>query len=488
MYCFRVVDEMTNSRTFSRLGKMIGIIIFLLIQPAQQFLSAQTQTVPAETLFVDLGSAVRRAIHLSPEVMAVASKRDFATARWDFARSSRFLPEFKVNTAHSLAPGLKGVGDTPTDLLYLDPDVRNDWDQLSMFNRVEAEAIQPVYTWGQLSGSIQAAMQGVSVESEGLRAKEADIALRTGELYTSVLLAEELFRLTGRIGEVLNQAKREIQRLLDDGAEDVDDADLFQVQLSELEFQRRVVEVTEQRKTANMALRRQLLVHDDIVIVAKEATLAPLPLTLDSLSIYFDHAMENRPELAQARAGLLARQALVKVAESDLYPKLFLGLTANLSGAAGRYRQPTPYLGDPFVSRSLQAGFGIRQNLNFMQTRAKVEQAQAERNEAKYLGEAAELLVLFEVEEAYRNFKIQQAALEAQDESLRLSSTWLLTEMNNFEFDLGDTENLVRAVQANLQLEAAYFEAVKRHNVAVLKLLDACGILVKQSQGGTLVE
>ena len=78
--------------------------------------------------------------------------------------------------------------------------------------------------------------------------------------------------------------------------------------------------------------------------------------------------------------------------------------------------------------------------------------------------------------------------MEAQDESLRLSSTWLLMEMNNFEFDLGDTENLVRAVQANLLLEAAYFEAVKRHNVAVLKLLDACGILVKQSQGGTLVE
>ena len=321
---------------------------FYLIQPAQQSLSAQTQTAPAETLFVDLGSAVRRAIHLSPEVMAVASKRDFATARWDLARSSRFLPEFKVNTAHSLAPGLKGIGDTPTDLLYLDPDVRNDWDQLSMFNRVEAEAIQPVYTWGQLSGSIQAAMQGVSVESEGLRAKEADIALRTGELYTSVLLAEELFRLTGRIGEVLNQAKREIQRLLDDGAEDVDDADLFQVQLSELEFQRRVVEVTEQRKTANMALRRQLLVHDDIVIVAKEATLTPLPLTLDSLSVYFDHAMENRPELAQAKAGLLARQAADKGSRVRFVPEIISWVLCEPVRRRGKVSAANPLFGRSF--------------------------------------------------------------------------------------------------------------------------------------------
>jgi outer membrane protein TolC len=164
------------------------------------------------------------------------------------------------------------------------------------------------------------------------------------------------------------------------------------------------------------------------------------------------------------------------------------GINLNLSGANGRYRQPTPYLSDPFVSRSLQAGLGVRQNLNFLQTRARVEQAEAERNQVRYQGEAAELLILFEVEEAYRNFIVELSAMEAQNESLRISREWLLTEMNNFEFDLGDTENLVRAVQASLELEATFYEAVQRHNVAILRLLDACGVLVKQSQGGTLVE
>ena len=130
----------------------------------------------------------------------------------------------------------------------------------------------------------------------------------------------------------------------------------------------------------------------------------------------------------------------------------------------------------------------MRQSLNFGQTKAKVEQAEAERNRVKYQGEAAQLLVLFEVEEAYRNFKIEKAALEAQSESLRLSREWLLTEMNNFEFDLGDTENLVRAVQSSLQLEAAYYEAVQKHNVAVLRMLDACGVLIKRSVAGTFVE
>ncbi len=441
-----------------------------------------------DTVYVDIAASIKRALEASPEVADVASVRDFAEARWDLARSSQILPEFSLSTAHALAPGLKGVGDTPTDQLYLNPNVRNDWDNLRPFNSFESEAIQPIYTWGELSQSIRAAKFGVEVEHQAVRTKESEIALRTGELYTNFLLTEELYRLTDRIGDVLNQAKREIQRLLDEGAEDVDDADMFQVQISEQEFFRRVEEVKQRRETAKMAMRRQLVLPDGVVIQARNAVLEPLPFTLDSLDTYFDLAFDNRPELKQAQAGVQARNALVNVARSDYYPKLFFGMNARLSLAEGRYRQPSPYVGDAFRGRSFQAGFGIRQKLNFSQTRAKVEQAEAERNQVKYKEEAAELLILFEVEEAYRNFIVEKAAMEAQNESLRLSREWLLTEMNNFEFDLGDTENLVRAVQTSLQLEAAYYDAVQRHNVAVLRLLDACGVLIKQSMAGTFVE
>ena len=466
---------------FSRIFRCGLLSLFVLAQ-------LPSNVIAQDSVLIDISQAIQRAISVSPEVGDVASGRDFAEARFQQARASQFLPELSLSTAHSLAPGLKGIGDTDTDQLYLNPNVRNDWDDLSPFNRFEGEAVQPIYTWGELSQSINAARHGIDVETGSVRTKEAEIALRTGELYTSTLLAEELFRLTDRIGDVLEQAKEEIERLLEEGAEDVDDADLFQVQISEQEFFRRVVEVNQRRETARMALRRQLVLPDDAVLVMRKNLLEPLPFVLDSLDVYFGMAMDNRPELAQAKAGLMARSALVDVARSDFYPKLFFGVNAGVSLADGRFRQPSPYVGDAFRGRSFQAGFGIRQSLNFSQTKAKVEQAKAEFNQVKYQEEAANLLILFEVEESYRNFIVEKAALEAQEESLRLSREWLLTEMNNFEFDLGDTENLVRAVQTSLQLEAAYFEAVQRHNVAVLRLLDACGVLIKQSTGGTFVE
>ena len=464
------------------------VALFLCLTAYQPLLFAQSPLAPSDTVYLGLTSAIQRAIDASPEIGDVAAARDFAAARLDLARASRFLPEFEFTSAHSLAPELKGIGNTPTEELYLNPNVANDWTELNPFNRIEAQVLQPIYTWGELSSTIRAARFGYDLENASVRGKEEEIALRTGELFTNLLLAEELFRLTDRIGDVLDQAKGEIERLLEEGDSDVDDADLFQIQISEQEFARRVVEASQQRLLARSALLRQLDLPYTTHISPATETLEPLGFVLDSLDTYFAIALSSRPEMAQAQAGLEARSALVKVARSDYYPKLFAGLSGDFAYAAGRFRQPSPYVGDPFRSRSLQFGFGFRQNLNFLQTKARVAQARAEFDQAQFQGDAAQLLILFEVEQAYRNLIIRKATLEAQNESLRISREWLLTESNNFEFDLGDTENLVRAVQASLQLEAVYYDAVKDYNIAVLRLLDACGTLARQSQAGTLVE
>ena len=471
----------------SYLHRLLLVLVACSFSLGTNILHAQT-TTPSETLYVDLTSAIIKAVEVSPEVGIVAAQQDFATARLGLARASRFLTEFNATTAHSLAPGLKSIGDTPTTELYLNPDVANDWDNLSPFNRIEAEAIQPLFTWGELSNNIKAADYGVRLEQATVTEKEDEIALRTGQLFMDYLLTEELLRLTDRTGDVLEQAKEEIERLLDEGASDVDDADLFQVQISEQEFYRRVVEVTQQREIARMALTRQLNLPDGVLLTSRNPTLEPIPYTRDSLDTYFGLAFDHRPELAQAQAGLTARSALVDVAKSDFYPKLFAGLSADFAYAGGRFRQPSPYVGDPFRSRSLQLGLGFRQNLNFLQTKSRVEQAKAEYNEVKFQEEAAHLLILFEVEQAFRNLIINEKALEAQTESLRLSREWLFTEMNNFEFELGDTENLVRAVQVSLQLEATYYDAVSSYNKTLLELFDACGILMDLSRTGTLVE
>ena len=444
----------------------------------------------ADTVAVSVEAAITRAVALSPDVEAERAQLDFAQARSRFARANRFLTELEATSAHAAAPGLDiPAGNTlPDDALYLNPDLRNDWDDLRPFNQVEFEAIQPVWTWGELGKSIEAARHGVDVEAAAVDKQALEVAFRTGELYYNVLLTDALLRLAEQTGDIVERAKREIDRLLQEGAPDVDDADLFQVQLTEQEYRRRVVEVTQRRLTARAALRRQLLLPDAAVIAPRDDVLEPIAFAPEPLETYFAEALAARPELEQARAGLAAREALVDVARSDYFPKLFVVVDGRYAYAAGRERQRNPYVGDSFLSRRIRAGAGVRWDLNIAQTRAEIEQAKAERQEVQHQLDGARQLVLFEVEDAYRNLLTQLAALEAQTEALTISREWLRLEQINFDLDLGDTENLVDAVRAQLEQEARYYEAVRNYNTAVLRLLRATGTLTLRAQSGTLVD
>ncbi len=313
------------------LPAVLGSVI-LLFAASPPNADAQTVSGIRDTLVVDVNAAVVRALDVSPEVGAVASELAFAEARKNLALASRFATEFNLQTAHAIAPGLDIPNpEIPRDELYLDPDVRNNWEDWRPLNRFEASIIQPIYTWGELSGSIRAARSGIEVEEAAVHEKEIEVALRTGELYYGLLLAEALERLTAEAGTIVERAKSEIRRLLDEGADDVDDADLFRVEITEQEFLRRVVEVNQRLRTVRSALELQLFLPPSTTVAADDRVLAPIPFETDSLEVYQRMALEARPEVAQARAGVAAREALIDVARSDYFPKLFLGAETRIT-------------------------------------------------------------------------------------------------------------------------------------------------------------
>jgi outer membrane protein TolC len=443
---------------------------------------------------VGLTEAITKALDVSPEVDQRRAQRRFASARSDRARRSRFLTDLSLNTASSFAPGLDNVPPgVSEDELYLDPNVTNDWSigALRPFSRVEVVARQPLWTWGELSGNIEAARHGVDVEAARVEQKALEVAARTGTIYYNLLLTQALDRLAQRTNEVIDRAKREINRLLEEGDESVDQADLFQTRLTEEEFRRRVVQIEQNQATARSALRRQLFLPEGTTVQATANELRPLDFSIhpDSLAHYVRLGLQNRPEVEQAKAGVKAREALVDVARSDYYPTI--GIQASISQSITLPERPNPdnaFVGDSFMGTGTRTGIGIQQNLNFGQTKARVEQAKAELSEVEHQQTAARQLVQFEVEEAYRNLLIAQTAVESRDNSTTIAGEWLRTEQINFDLGFADTENLVKAVRADLEARARYAEAVQQYNVAVLRLLRATGTLTDRVERGTLID
>ena len=127
-------------------------------------LQAQTTQAQTDTVQVTLQAVLERALDVSPDLGEIRADVDFAAARSRLARSSRYLTEFNLTTAHAIAPGIDNPNGTPENALYLDPDVRNDFSNWSPFTQAEVELIQPLYTWGELGGNIRAAQHGVEVE------------------------------------------------------------------------------------------------------------------------------------------------------------------------------------------------------------------------------------------------------------------------------------------------------------------------------------
>ncbi len=456
------------------------LIIFGWICSLTTLYSTAAQPSP-DTLSFDLKTVLRETAEVSPDIRVALSNVSRASARHELAQSSRILPDATAFSAVAVVPGIENPNGTPLDELYLDPAVRNDYGNLKPFGQAEVSLVQPIYTWGALRGAIQAA--SASTDLEVARAQETIIgaSLRAAELYYNVLLTNELQRLVDRAGDVVAMAMREINRLLEEGDPEVDDADRYEVLITQQEYERRIVEVNQARQIAHVALRRQLMVPDSTHMVPVQDALKPLSFILESLGYYQQNALQYRPEILQAEAGLVATDALVRVARADYYPQSAFGLTLSVSAAANRFRQPNPYISDGFRRTSARTGFGLRQKLNFKQTHARVAQAEAHHNSVRYLAIAAEQGVLVELEQSWRNVIVQEAALATKDSSLTVSKEWLRVEQVNFDLDLGDTENLVKAVQANLTLEAEYYEAVSRYNMAIITLLANSGLLTHET-------
>ena len=460
-----------------------------LAEPAPPVLApAAPPTGPVVTL--GLGDALAAALRESPEVAAAEARAASSGARYGLARASRFLTEFTLQTAHSLAPGVRIPDDYTgsTDALYLDPRVRNDWGKLRPFSRVEVEALQPILTWGELAGNLDAARHGAASDAAATDAVRTTAALRFVETYYGLLLAGRLDALTREAEGLTARAVREVDALIAAGDTTVENADLYEAQLAEQEVARRAVEAREGLATARSALARQLFLPEGTAFAPADTAFAPIPFVRDSLGVYVARALGRRAEPRQAREGVRARDALVRVARSAYYPKLGVGVTVRYSLITGRYRQPSPYIDDPFLGHGVQVGLGLRQNLNVAQTRARVAQAAAQADETRALARGAEQLVRFEVEEAYRALVVAEAALNAQRRAFEIARAWLLEESINADLGVGSARGLVRAVRARLTAEGDYLSRVERYNVAVARLLARTGTLPDVAARGTLVE
>src|SRR5690625_2014523 len=141
--------------TYDYLKEFVLLLFLLFIMQGPIDLKAQ------DTLRFNLAEFIEQGIEKSGMVAHEQRAAELAHNQADQAQALRIPPSINLNTHHGLIPGVESskIGLDPGSY-YLDPDIRNDWENWAIFTRGEISAVQPLYSWGADDNGIKAANAG----------------------------------------------------------------------------------------------------------------------------------------------------------------------------------------------------------------------------------------------------------------------------------------------------------------------------------------
>lgn len=451
----------------ARIGYLL-IIIFAL---------STTETLAQDTLRIDFQTFLSKAINNSGQIDYERQEIELAENRLDQAKAQRILPSVDFNSQHGLVPGVKSdVPGLPEDEYYLDPNLRNDWENWAIFTRFQLTAVQPVFTWGAINKAVDAARLGAEAAQYSFEAKKEDLEIRLFELYYSRVLAMEIQRLLEEAQEKIEQIEEQIEDMREEGDTSLDESEIFKFEIFKAEFQIQKAEVTENmnfvQETWNYILRNQ----DNEIYEPEVRFLDPISKDIEPVDFYQQSAFSNRPELKALDIGQEATRTYISSLKRQNLPGLFLGGYLNFANTPNRPRQSNPFIQNNTNFLSGGFGFTIRQNLNFLTIKANIERNQIELRKINYAEDAAKDGILLEVNNNYRQASLADVKVKQTDQALITSKNWLRQEQLDYDFGMGDVKDLIDAMKKELELKVQLKQRVFEFNSSLAKLNKSAGI------------
>lgn len=461
--------------TYDSLKRLVLLLLLLFMLQCKNDLRAQ------DTLQVNLAEFIEQGIEKSGMVAYEQRAAELAHNQADQARAMRILPSINLNTQHGLIPGVESSQlNLSPGSYYLDPDIRNNWEDWAIFTRGEISAVQPLYTWGAVDNAIKAATAGARAAEYQFDVVQSEAEFRYFELYYSYLLALEVSRILDDARSQLTQVERAMEEMREEGSLDLKESDIFKFEIFKSEFETRIIEVDQGLGFVQRVWDYALKAPDNIVYEPQERFLDPVAVELEPYEHYRQLAFNNRAELKGVAAGIEATESGLEAVKAQQYPVFFFGLTGSFAYTPNRPRQTNPFIRNNTNYLSAAVGFGIRQNLNFQELRNNVNRAAIEHKRMYDLREALSEGVVLELNETYREAVIAESKVRQTEESLAIARNWVRNEQLNYDLGFGDMEELVDAVRQELELRVELKQNVFELNKKVAALYKASGVPVTQ--------
>jgi outer membrane protein TolC len=444
---------------------------------------------------VNLREAIRLALAVSPEVRAQLQAVEAARGKLDQATSA-FWPQADILGVFGPSQRARADNDcTPGSGYQVPPvpgglsctgirtaDKKTSSPVTGVFGLAGIELVQPLYTFGKLSGYKEAATKGVQVEQARVEERKSNIILKVKELYYGHLLALETRGLLSDLKEQLDKALEKVEKSLESESPTADQVDLYKLRSYTNELGKFIAEAEKGIEVSREALATYLALRPDQRVELDTASLEPEVRQVGRVDVQVSDALRLRPEMAQVRAGIDATQALVQVERSNYFPQFFAALVGAWSGATNRSFIENPFVNDRFSQRGAGLIAGFKLHVDFGITGGKVRSAQAEHLKIVEHKSTAELFIPLQVRKARAELEEARRSMEATREGYLNARKWLVAAVANFDLGIGEAKDMADAVAGYGRLRADNFRSVYNYNLSLANLDHATGRDLELSQ------
>ncbi|HYW36435.1 MAG TPA: TolC family protein [Balneolaceae bacterium] len=438
-----------------------------------------------DTVKVSLKQFVNRGVKNSKKIDAERQKVRLAQNRVRQTKSKRYLPDFELNTQHGLIPGVKSDRkDLSPNEYYLDPNLKNDFSNYSIFTRANLKAVQPIFTWGALRNAIKASRSAAVAARNKFQAQKKETKLRLYKLYQSYLLSLEVQRLLNRAQDEIDKVTKKLNEEKKKGKSNLSQSDLFKFKIFKSQFSIRAAQVKQNAQYIQRVWNYVLQAGDSTVFIPKDRFLDPVQTPIKTVGYYKSQAVSHRPEIQALNAGIRAANYGVKATQAENYPKLFAGVTANFAYTPNRPRQSNPFIINKSNYFTPAIGIGIRQNLNFFSIRYDVDKSKIKRQQAQSSKSAAIQGIVLQVNKKYKNASLSKIKIQKNHDALVTARKWVRQEELNADFNRGNPKNLIDALQKELELEVQYKQSIFNFNEDMAELYETSALPVTSLKTG----
>ncbi len=408
-----------------------------------------------------------------PNLWAARARLAYVHAQLDEAKWTPWF-QWSANSQFGLAPPIVGTVVFPQSGFNQGANI-NALSGLQPFFHIDVNGVVPLYTFGKMENAVAAAEAGERVSEWDMERARQQTRMDVRKAWYGLQFARDAKYLVTDALQRIDKGVQGVKDKIAKGDTSVGDVDRLRLETFKQDVTAQSLQAPKGESYALAALRFMTGVETGFDVVDEPLKRPDRPLV--GIAQYLEAARILRPDVNMARAGVVARRAMVDLNRGKFFPDFGLGLGASYYETPSAEVQNNAWSnGDNYLNHFYwYAVLGFKWNLDILPQAARTREAEAQLEETRSMERLALGNAEFEVEKAYADAVEAKGREETFDREEHLAKQWISIVQDHIDLGTWDEGKLLEPLRAYGNARISHLQALMDLNVTLSNLAMVSG-------------